>query len=1817
MSAASSSAASGAARLSLVDYVARAGGTHVIRRILIANNGIGAVKCIRSIRKWAYETFGNEREILFTVMATPDDLKANAEYIRMADNFVEVPGGSNNNNYANVRLIIETAESVGADAVWAGWGHASENPQLPRGLLAVQSRKIAFIGPPEKPMYALGDKIGSTIIAQSAGVPTIAWNGQDIKIDYEKEGLPDETYARANIKSVEEAVAAAERVGFPLMVKASEGGGGKGIRKVLELDQLPAAYRQVAGEVPGSPIFLMKLAPRSRHLEVQLLADSYGDAIAIFGRDCSVQRRHQKIIEEGPVLAAPPETWKKMERAAVKLAKTVGYVNAGTVEYLYLEDDGTFAFLELNPRLQVEHPVTEMISGVNLPAAQLHVAMGFPLWAIPDIRHLYGHGPLVDRNAPDAKINFETTERLPPRGHVIAARITAENPEAGFQPTSGSVTELNFRGSPNVWGYFSVDSSGRVHEFADSQFGHLFALGTTREDARHLMVMALKELSIRGDIRTTVEYLVQLMEVEDFVNNKINTAWLDARISSKMRHSKPDELLTAMVGAVWRAGSTFARRRADYISYLERGQHPPPALLSVEEHVELIYDSVKYSLHATLSGVNTITLATGGSWVQADFRELSDGGLLVSLGGRSHTVYAKEEPSGLRLVLDGATCLFTNEYDPTSLCAPMSGKLVRYLVEDGAEIKAGAPYAEVEVMKMYMSLTAPEAGKIEFIKPEGSTLEPGALLAKVALFDASGVRRAEPFKDTLPAYGPNSGALVSAISEGGSTTTLAAPTSAQADRFTRRWHTVARSALRTLSALMSGYVAPRDVFDAAWIDCDAAFAASDLALLEVEEVLSVLSSRMPATLVASLRVVVDAHRADLERDNSGVTDVTSPALNVSEMLVLLSAYEAGLPERERVAFSTLVRPLTELCERFREGIAGAGRNALFSLLNQYLDVERAFAEGRRPEDVVADLRKEAGTDKAALGRVFDLARAHDKLKQRNVLVLAVLTRVAEELELLRQKSALEKVKRRAEAAARGESSPLPTSSESPQDSRGAGRSGANTRRFSFVSQSTDSMSDDAGGLSLLDSRSGKLLGAAEDEVETLDITTPRASNGVVVRDGAPALHALHSIADLRGVEYAEVTLEVRQMLVQLAQVPAARRTAVSAQLAAMSSADAALTGERDDALRALVEDELPLLDILMTFFAHAKRELRHAAAEVYVRRLYRSYVISALEVFEDPCLRVRWVFGVSDDNASAPPQNQRFSMRADSVDGMPTTMPVGLPVGLLGLLSRADNASTLDLAGALDASSRGRVGVMVAFADLAAYKTHMPALVASLPRESTGGEPSNVMHLSLLRSPIADAEFSAAVSAVQKRPVSEEVKARGGVSSVADALADDKLETAVVDVLTATLKPLQDALTAAHVRRVTFNVTNPRDSSDATGNESVTPTKDAARAFVASIRAGKIPGRPRARTNPRALQGMPGSVFPWIYTFRATLGYNEDSFVRHIEPPASAALELKRLSNFRVRLMPTANRIVHVYSAETLTNDASEARQPGEKKRYFVRAIVRQMARVTSVNNAYEQYPGPERMFVECLDALNLAMGDALADTTLPVGNNHIFLNVIPVVVQSPEYVEQVIKLLAKRYGDRLRRLRVNQVEFRVLLASRPGAQPVPIRLVSSNPTGYVLRVDTYVEARNESTGEPFFTAIMPNPRALASRAEAAPSLGMLASLGLGSIGPGIGSFSRDGHSAQPGNRALLGLGDLDGKPVSTPYTVTSVFSQKRALAAAMSETVYVYDFLELVRPFARAPRLRRTRTQILTIPAPPSVPHAPLSRNSSIAPSQLSGPRL
>ncbi len=519
-------------------------------------------------------------------------------------------------------------------------------------------------------MRSLGDKISSTIVAQHAKVPCIPWSGEGVDdVIVDEDGIvtvdPD-TYDKGCTHSVEEGLEKARIIGFPVMVKASEGGGGKGIRKVEGEENFRELYNAAASEIPGSPIFIMKLASSARHLEVQLLADEYGNNISLFGRDCSVQRRHQKIIEEAPVTIAPPQTFQTMEKAAVRLGKLVGYVSAGTVEYLYSHSDDKFYFLELNPRLQVEHPTTEMVSGVNLPAAQLQIAMGLPLHRIRDIRLLYGADPNTE-----SEIDFEfskdnslQSQRRPtPKGHTTACRITSEDPGEGFKPSSGMMHELNFRSSSNVWGYFSVGTQGGIHNFSDSQFGHIFAYGENRQASRKHMVIALKELSIRGDFKNIVEYLIKLLETAAFEDNTITTGWLDELISKKLTAERPDPMLAVVCGAVTRAHVASEACIAEYRKGLEKGQVPAKDVLKTVFPVDFIYEKVRYKFTATRSSLDSYHLFINGSKCAVGVRALADGGLLVLLSGKSHNIYWKDEVGATRLSVDNKTCLLEQEND--------------------------------------------------------------------------------------------------------------------------------------------------------------------------------------------------------------------------------------------------------------------------------------------------------------------------------------------------------------------------------------------------------------------------------------------------------------------------------------------------------------------------------------------------------------------------------------------------------------------------------------------------------------------------------------------------------------------------------------------------------------------------------------------------------------------------------------------------------------------------------------------------------------------------------------------------------------------------------------------------------------------------------------------------------------------------------------------------------------------------------------------------------------------------------------------------
>lgn len=939
----------------VTDFVRSHEGHTVISRVLIANNGIAAVKEIRSVRKWAYETFGDERAIQFTVMATPEDLEANAEYIRMADQFIEVPGGTNNNNYANVELIVEIAERTNVDAVWAGWGHASENPLLPE-MLAASPKRILFIGPPGSAMRSLGDKISSTIVAQHADVPCIPWSGtgvREVKIDEETNlvSVSDAVYAKGCCTSPEDGLAKAKEIGFPVMIKASEGGGGKGIRKVDNEKDFIALYKQASNEIPGSPIFIMKLAGDARHLEVQLLADQYGTNISLFGRDCSVQRRHQKIIEEAPVTIAKKESFHAMENAAVRLGKLVGYVSAGTVEYLYSHSEDKFYFLELNPRLQVEHPTTEMVTGVNLPAAQLQIAMGIPMHRIRDIRSLYGVDP---HTSTEIDFEFKTesslvSQRRPvPKGHTTACRITSEDPGEGFKPSGGSLHELNFRSSSNVWGYFSVGNQSSIHSFSDSQFGHIFAFGENRSASRKHMVVALKELSIRGDFRTTVEYLIKLLETPDFEDNTITTGWLDELISKKLTSERPDHIVAVVCGAATKAHIQSEEDRKEYIQSLEKGQVPNKALLRTIYPIEFIYEGYRYKFTATKSSNDSYTLFLNGTRGVVGVRSLSDGGLLCAIDGKSHSIYWKEEPAATRLSVNGKTCLLEAENDPTQLRTPSPGKLVKYLIESGEHVNSGEVYAEVEVMKMCMPLIAQENGVVQLIKQPGSTVNAGDILAILELDDPSKVKHAMPYEGTLPPLGD------------------------PVVRGTKSAHAFQHytNILRNILAGFDNQV----IMNSTLKSLIEILKNKDLPYSEWNQYASALHSRLPIKLDEALSALIERNQS------RGAEFPARQILKQIQKFTTDPSIDASVNE--------VVKPLIDIATRYSNGLVEHEYEFFSNLINEYFEIENLFSGTNvREDDVVLKLRDE---NKADLNKVISIVLSHSRVSSKNNLILAIL-----------------------------------------------------------------------------------------------------------------------------------------------------------------------------------------------------------------------------------------------------------------------------------------------------------------------------------------------------------------------------------------------------------------------------------------------------------------------------------------------------------------------------------------------------------------------------------------------------------------------------------------------------------------------------------------------------------------------------------------------------------------------------------------------------------------------------------------------------------
>lgn len=594
-----------------------------------------------------------------------------------------------------------------------------------------------------------------------------------------------------------------------------------------------------------------------------------------------------------------------------------------------------------------------MVSGVNLPAAQLLVSMGVPLHRIRSIRQLYGVGPHGTSEIDFDMVKPESNQlqRKPvPKGHVVAVRITAENPDAGFKPSSGSLQELNFRSSTNVWGYFSVGSAGGLHEFADSQFGHIFAYGQDRSESRKNMVVALKELSIRGDFRTTVEYLIKLLETQAFEENTITTGWLDSLISNKLTAERPDATLAVICGAVMKAHMASEACWMEYKRILDKGQVPSRDTLKTVFGVDFIYENTRYSFTATRSSRTTWTLFLNGGRTMVGARPLADGGLLVLLNDKSHSIYWREEVGAIRMMVDAKTCSIEQENDPTQLRSPSPGKLVRFLVDSGEHVNAGEPYAEIEVMKMYMPLVAAEDGVVQFVKQPGVTLAPGDILGILTLDDPARVNHAKPFDGLLPPMG------------------MPGVTG-------NKPHQRLVLYLDILNNILDGFD-NQAIMPSTFKSLVEVFHDPELPYSEIMAILSTLSGRMPLKLEDSIRSTLDtAHSKGPNQE-----------FPVAKLKKLLDHYLADtLKPSERTSERARLSSLFDVIDRYSGGIKGHEILTITNLLARYEETERLF--GGSIEARVLALREQYKDD---LDQVVALVLSHIKAQSKAKLVLLVL-----------------------------------------------------------------------------------------------------------------------------------------------------------------------------------------------------------------------------------------------------------------------------------------------------------------------------------------------------------------------------------------------------------------------------------------------------------------------------------------------------------------------------------------------------------------------------------------------------------------------------------------------------------------------------------------------------------------------------------------------------------------------------------------------------------------------------------------------------------
>ncbi|SCG66219.1 ATP-binding protein [Micromonospora inositola] len=651
-------------------------------RVAIVNRGEAAMRLIHAVRELAAET-GTRIE----TVALYTDVDRTATFVREADIAYDL-GPASGRPYLDLKALERALVETGADAAWVGWGFVAEDPAFAE---LCEKVGVVFVGPSAKAMRKLGDKIGAKLIAEEVGVPVAPWS-------------------RGAVETLDAALAAATEIGYPLMLKATAGGGGRGIRVITNAAELADAYDRTSQEAArafgSGVVFLERLVTGARHVEVQVIADGQGTAWALGVRDCSVQRRNQKVIEESASPVLSPAQAAELKASAERLAVAVDYRGAATVEFLYHPGDRLFAFLEVNTRLQVEHPITESTTGFDLVKAQLHVAAGGRLEGEPPVE----------------------------RGHAIEARLNAEDPDRDFAPSPGRIARLDLPAGPGIRVDTGVSEGDTIPADFDSMIAKIIAYGRDRDEAlgRLRRAMANTTVIIEGGA-TNKSFVLDLLDQPEVIDASADTGWIDrVRGAGRLvaqRHSAV--ALAAAAIEAYEEEERIERRRLLSTAFGGR----PQVQHRSGRPLDLKLRGAGYRMRVARVGAHRfrVGIETGGAVRTADVeldRFDRHTGQIVVNGARYRLLTGTHGPIHL-VEVDGVTHRVSRD-EGGVVRSPMPALVVATPLEVGAEVEAGAPVLVLEAMKMETVLRAPFKARLkECAVSVGSQVEAGAPLLRL------------------------------------------------------------------------------------------------------------------------------------------------------------------------------------------------------------------------------------------------------------------------------------------------------------------------------------------------------------------------------------------------------------------------------------------------------------------------------------------------------------------------------------------------------------------------------------------------------------------------------------------------------------------------------------------------------------------------------------------------------------------------------------------------------------------------------------------------------------------------------------------------------------------------------------------------------------------------------------------------------------------------------------------------------------------------------------------------------------------------------